>query len=78
LCIQVPFFKEQGKGVVKDILWIDELSMNGTIEDQRWNLQKADLKRVGGSNLHGQCDVTVHGEGNGVLGRSALASPNNE
>lgn len=37
-------------------------------ENESWDLQEADLKGVGRTNFHGQGDVAVHSEGDGVLG----------
>lgn len=36
-------------------------------ENESWNLQEADLKGVGGTDFHGQGDVAVHSERDGVL-----------
>jgi hypothetical protein len=41
--------------------------VDGAEEDEAGDLQKTDLKRVCGADFHGEGDVAVHSEGDGVL-----------
>lgn len=38
--------------VTKNIIWVDEAALNGTVEDKSRNLKEADLECIGRTNFH--------------------------
>lgn len=52
--------------MVEQVFGINISSMDSTEENECGYLKKADLKCIGGADLHGKSNIAVHGERNGV------------
>jgi hypothetical protein len=55
------------KSMTRDFMVRKTECRDGAVQHNGRNLKEQDLQRVRGSDFHGQRNIAVHGEGNGVL-----------
>ncbi len=55
------------KWMIRQVLGIDELTVEGAEQDQGRYLKETDLQRISGPDLHWERNVAVHGKGDSIL-----------
>ena len=73
-CDHVPLREDEVEGVVEQVLRFDIAAVDGAEKDEGWYLEEADLQSIGGANFHREGNITIHGEGDGILKNMSATS----